>query len=122
VSAKDVIELRAPEIYAEYTADDNDRLTPLIELAEPYLNLVEEAYEPVRDQGLAFLVLHWITLLDRGGASGVVTEEKEGDLSRKYALPVGVVHTDYSSTSWGIEFVGIRRKIALLPAPEEEEA
>jgi hypothetical protein len=121
VSAKEVIGLRDPVTYAEYTADATDRLTPLIELAEPYLNPVEEEYEDLREQGLAYLVLHWITLLPRGGASGVVIEEKEGDVAMKYALPEGVRNTEYSATSWGIEFVTVRRKISLLPPPEAEE-
>ena len=120
MSAKDVIEVRAAETYAEYT-EGTDRLTPLIELAEPYLNLVEEEFEPLRDQGLAFLVLHWITSGKRDGAAGVLIEMKEGDLAVKFALPEGVKNSDYSSTSWGIEFTIVRRKISLLPPPEVAE-
>jgi hypothetical protein len=111
---EDIIELRAPALFEAH----EDDLEALIELAEPYLNPVEEQYDGLRNQGIAFLVCHWITKAETG-VSGPVTEEKTGDISVKYA--VASTNQDYGSTTWGAEFLGIRRKLSLLPIPVEEE-
>ena len=63
--------------------------------------------------GIAYLTAHLLTLLNRGGngQSGPVTQEKVGDLSRTYAPTSAISNSDYASTSYGQEFLRLRKSI-----------
>lgn len=117
MAVEDIIETRAPEVFEA----QEDRLEGLIALAEPYLRPVPAEYSGLRDQGLAFLVLHWLAKEGREGSVGSVIEEKEGELTLKYSAPASGSDADYSTTTWGAEFLGMRRRLALLPFPEVEQ-
>lgn len=101
-----ILMLRAP-CYQE-TA----QVIGLIELAEAETG--PAAYGDLRPTAVALLTLHWLTLQERGkgGASGVITSETEGDLSRTYATPDSGI-TDLSATIWGQELERLGKKTTL---------
>jgi hypothetical protein len=119
MDAIEVIEARDEETF---TSVGEEKLETLIELAQPYLPEAREDLEGLRNQGIAFLVLHWVTKGDRGGASGAISQEKEGELSSSYSVPKsGGQSEDFSTTTWGVEFMGIRDKLAVAPDECEED-
>ncbi len=99
----EILILRAP-CYKE-TA----QVVGLIELAEAETG--PAAYGDLRPTAVALLTLHWLALQERGktGASGVITSETEGDLSRSYATPTAEV-SDLSATIWGQELERLGKK------------
>lgn len=107
VLATEVIDLRAPK----YSGDL--RIPQLLVLAEEFLGSKIPNTTP-REYAKALQVLHWLELSDRAdsgsGATGSVQAEKEGELSVKYANPVGnLMHyttdmkAELSQTIWGLE-------------------
>lgn len=100
MSALDIITLRAPDFAADPNIDD------FIAEAEKETGTV---YGDLRDKAVALLVMHWLEMRDRGGTSGMIKSEREGDLSRSYGLS-GQTTDDYlSQTAWGLELLDLRR-------------
>ena len=103
-SIKTLMEARAPNII-DYSASDA-RLTSLIELAE--LQTDSSVFTTNYDLAVALLVLHWLTMDDRGGAGGTVVSETTGKVSRKYG---GLMDAsgDLQSSSYGLELIKLQR-------------
>ena len=87
------------------------RVTTLITLAT---NQTGTIYGTERNTAIALTVLHWLTLSGRGGASGAIASEKEGDLARAYHKPMTDIGF-WSSTSWGMELLNLRRMFVFGP-------
>lgn len=100
MTPQEIVEARAPEYEGE------PRIADLLELAEEETG---SAYGTLRNKAVALLVLHWLTKDKRGGASGPIQSESEGQLSRSYGSSSNVEGGDLSSTSYGAELLNLRR-------------
>lgn len=102
---KAVIAIRSP------STTQDDRLDSMIGLAEGQLSSCcfgsQYAYAG------ALMVLHWLTLEERDGASGAIKSEKEGDLSRTYGVSDSANY--WKSTSWGSELQRLKRVKIFTP-------
>jgi hypothetical protein len=99
-SPSDILSAIAPEL---------DAVDPIVR--DLHLGLAEDqtgkAYKGARDHAVALLAAHTLTAAQRGGASGAVSQLKEGGLSVGFAGREGA--TDLESTSYGAELVRLRR-------------
>lgn len=107
----------------------DSRLTGLETAAGMYL-----AYSTYGDKWIyakALLVLHWLTLDARGGGSssasangihGAVKSEKEGSLSRTYAVPSNLSERRayLMSTSYGAELLDLSNTVVFGPINRRE--
>ena len=111
MSAKTIIELRSSTLVLDPSVDD------LIIEAEKETGPV---YGDLYDKAVALLVLHWLELKHRSGdgagggtTTGMITQEKEGDLSRSYGTGSSSGSSGYdqylSQTTWGIELLDLKR-------------
>ena len=99
MNPQEIVEARAPEY------EGQPRIADLLALAEEETG---SAYGTSRNKAVALLVLHWLTKEKRGGASGAITSESEGQLSRSYGS-ASDAGGDYSTTSYGAELLNLRR-------------
>ena len=101
---------------AQYVGDT--RLTAFEAQAEAEIS--NNAFGDLRSKAIFLLMMHWLTLDDRGGAigsgtgssiGGTVKREKEGGLEREYMLDFSLTlkYPDLSQTRWGLELIGLRK-------------
>jgi hypothetical protein len=85
----------------------NARINSLIELAELETG---DIFGALRNKAVALLVLHWYSLDARGAAaaSGNITQESEGDLSRSYGRITGTGDDELNSSVWGSQLKRLR--------------
>lgn len=110
---KQIIQFRSAILYANPAIDD------YIEVAESQTGNNYCGSEMMRNQAVALLACHMMTLDSRsgnGGGVGPVTSETEGRLSRSY----GIINTEgldsyLSQTSWGMELINLRKNTMVLP-------
>jgi len=64
-----------------------------------------------------YLAGHMLTMADRAakGISGAVTQSRVGDLSRSYAAPSSGGSEELKQTAFGLEFLRLRRTVAITP-------
>ena len=67
----------------------------------------------IKELAIAYLVAHMNAVSTKGGASGSVTSEKEGDLARSFGG--STVQGPLGATGYGQEYVRIRNKYILTP-------
>lgn len=67
---------------------------------------VGPAFGAARDLATAYLAAHMLTVAQRGGSSGPVTSEREGDLAVSYAVAAG--GDALQSTAYGREFAKLK--------------
>ena len=91
----------APELASE----DADTRALFLTLADKRTGT---AYGDNRDQAVALLAAHMMTMRGRNGVGGVVTSEKEGDLSRTYAQTSSANPAPLSATSYGQQLLELR--------------
>lgn len=105
MSPLQILEARAPKY------EGLPRMADLLALAEAQTGTI---YGTNRNLAVALLILHWLAKEDSGSAPGAVTSESEGGVSRAYSTPTPSPGQDgdLSSTSWGMEILGLRRKMA----------
>jgi hypothetical protein len=77
------------------------------------------SYGVYRNKAIALLTLHWLALQERGrgGATGQITSETEGDLSRSYAATAvasGSSGEALMATSWGQELKRLRKTAGMM--------
>lgn len=66
------------------------------------------------DIATALLAAHKLTLAARRGSNqGALTGEKVGDLQRTYAAPAAAIGETLEATSYGAEFVRLRKTLGL---------
>lgn len=107
LTAAQIIELRAPAFYTD------SRLTDLISLAEDGLS--SQAFGSRYNEAVALQVCHWLEKENRGGASGPVSMEKEGELQRGYAASLAGDPGDLITTGWGTELQALIKSSILKP-------
>jgi len=111
MTAKQIIQLRAPTFYA-YAAIDT-----WIALAEAQVGT--GGNPDLRSMEVALLVCHWLALDLRNtmGTAGVVTSESEGSLSRSYSVNSSgdAASAYFSQTTWGVELLNLRASTICLP-------
>lgn len=106
-SPKDIIILLAPE----YASDT--RLDDLVVLAQSQTGAYCSTI--AQNQAVAYLVLHWLALENRGSGatSGIVGSEKEGQLQRSYtfnnSIAGGSSVGDLGQTFWGLRLLNLRK-------------
>ena len=115
-SVQDYIDARAPQ----YSSDA--RLSSFQSQATLRTGTV---YGTLRNEAIALLMLHWLTMDDsRGGgvvggsgAAGSIAREKEGALERQYTLDfrLSMKYPDLSQTRWGMELIGLRKENIMGP-------
>jgi len=68
-----------------------------------------------KNDAIALLVLHWLSLENRGtaAAGGAITSEREGDLGRSYGA--AITQGDLSQTTWGIQLLSLRKMLIFGP-------
>jgi hypothetical protein len=102
--------------FAEFATVSDSRIQLFLDEAALSVNV--SLWGIKADLGQAYLAAHLLTIDKRGGsgAAGMVTSEKVGDLSRNYAAPnTGALDPTLSATSYGIEFLRLRRSILISP-------
>jgi hypothetical protein len=109
-----ILEAIAPELSGD------SRVETFITLAQGRLDAT--AWGTLYPQGVAFLVAHMMTMANRaaaegvgGGSPGPVTSRSAGDLSVGYGTAGGTFgarDSDYTQTSFGIQFLAIRDTLA----------
>lgn len=98
------------DIAPEFDATDPRRLERFIDYATLQVGSV---FGKKRNLATALLAAHMLSMSERQGAGGTIASEKEGELSRSYALPA--LSRDISSTSYGQEFNRIARSVIFCP-------
>jgi len=97
----EILEAIAPEV----AALDPVILDVHIDLAETQTGTV---YGDSRNYAVALLAAHSATMANRGGASGAITSETEGQLSRAYGARADA--SDLAATGYGAELERLRRQ------------
>lgn len=111
-------------LFPEFSAVSDVRMQALIDIAN--LSVNQKVWGSSYAPGIAYLVAH---LLKRSGTAtgvsggssqaGTVSSEKVGELQRSYAAPnlSGSSGEDalLSTTSYGIEYLRLRRQILITP-------
>jgi hypothetical protein len=103
--------LIAPELAS---VDASDRIA-MAELAA--LN-VGDGFGDSKTLATAYLTAHMLTIRARNGISGAVESMKEGDLSLTYGDSGS--DDNYGSTSYGKEFIRLRRACIFAPRTRAE--
>jgi hypothetical protein len=88
----------------------DERFDGLVDLAK--VQISECVFGNKYAYAVSLIVLHWLALDERGGASGSITSEDEGDLSRSYGNQGSGY---YSTTSWGSEFERLKKSLVFSP-------
>lgn len=98
----------------EFEDEDDSRINTFISYAENYIN--SSVFGTKADFARLLYTAHLLTISARGssGASGPLTSEKVGDLQRSYASP-GSVTDSLESTSYGLEFLRLRKTLLISP-------
>lgn len=102
--------------FPEFASESDDRVQMFLDDATIFVN--ERVWGTRCDLGVAYLAAHLLAINNRGsgGASGPVTSEKVGDLQRSYAAPTASnLDPTYASTTYGMEYVRIRKTIFTSP-------
>ena len=105
MSAKDIIQFRSPELYANPSIDN------FIALADSQTSKIAFGTDTIgtlgtkRDYAVALRAMHMMDKLDSSKQGGIVQSESEGELSRSYSIsPVlSRRYPDLMSTVWGRE-------------------
>lgn len=109
--------MATPEAYLDAIAPqfpDDARRATFVELATERTG---DSYGTRKDQAIAYLTAHLMTLADptglhSGGAVGPVNSKKEGDLSVGFGQAGGgssSLNADLSQTHYGVTLAGIRK-------------
>jgi hypothetical protein len=67
----------------------------------------------IKELAIAYLAAHMNAVSTKGGASGSVTSEKEGDLARSFGGPTS--SGPLGATGYGQEYLRLRNKYVLTP-------
>ena len=97
MAAADLIPIIAPELVG------NANLAGAIAMAGDQL----AADHCRREQAVAYMAAHILTIATRGGTGGAVTSETEGSLSRGFGTAGGMTRLD--STAYGQEVARLNR-------------
>jgi hypothetical protein len=68
-----------------------------------------KAYKGARDHAVALLAAHTLTVAQRGGASGAVSQMSEGSLSVGFGSVDPMGTDQFHTTAYGAELVRLRR-------------
>lgn len=106
MTALEWIELRAPDAYAEVGVT---RFAALVSGAESRLKR-SDVLDPDENYTLAvaMLSLHWYEISQRGGSVGAIKSEREGEVSRSYA--VNESQQGFDTTQWGSELQALLKR------------
>lgn len=100
MTAVDLIPIIAPEL------EGSPQLSGAVTMAEGQI----AADHCQREQAVAYMAAHILTIAERNGTGGAVTSETEGSLSRGFGVAGGVVGmTRLDSTSYGSEVQRLNR-------------
>jgi hypothetical protein len=98
-------------IAPEFANISNTTLNTFEELAILYIQ--EDLWGSKASHGIALLVAHFLTLSNRKGQGGAITEQKVGDLARSFSHGDTKDALDY--TSYGQQFKAIRKTLQISP-------
>lgn len=98
--------------FPEFADVPNVRLTIFSGMAERNVN--RSVWEEKADDAEMLLTAHFLTLADRQGAGGAVTQERVGDLSVSYGTSKGN-QDELNSTSYGQMFLMMMKTLAITP-------
>lgn len=101
----------APELSSEKTS----RVDFFIEQAK--LSVNSDVFGTKADLAVGLLAAHMLTVSNRSGAAGAITEEKVGEVSVKFDVGGSKDdrNEDLRSTGYGLQFLRLRRSIVRTP-------
>lgn len=99
----------APELQSESDA----RIGMFIEFGKTFVN--ESKWSNKYKLGLILISCHLITIANRGGTGGAVTSERVGELARSYGQASGNGTDEMASTSYGQQFLMLRKTLLFTP-------
>lgn len=113
-TALQFIQVRAPSFATD------SRINTMLDMASQEIGS-EPSLNAMREKAKALLVMHWLTLEQRGNgvsgsagaAGGAITSETEGSLSRSYGssgVALAERYPDLTLTAFGLELIGLYRK------------
>lgn len=102
-------------MFPEFAAETDSRVDRFIDVAG--LSVAEGPWGNMADTAKIYLTAHLLAMANRGqsGASGPVTGEKVGDLSRNYADMTSVFKNELAATPYGVEYLRLRRQVLVTP-------
>lgn len=106
------IEQVLSDIAPQFDSIDTGRRDRLIGYAENQVDIT--VFEDDYELAVAYLVAHMLTLYERMGNSGALTNRREGDLQIGYTVPTAPKNENFSQTSYGLEFMRLR-SMHILP-------
>ena len=107
VSAGDIKKLSG-----EFSSLENSQINIFLGMAKRCINA--SVWGDKADDGIKLLTAHFVSMANRGGASGSITKEKVGDLEISYGSGGGS-ESDLATTSWGKLFLAMRRTLVITP-------
>lgn len=99
------------DIAPEFADEDPNRLGRFIAYADAETS--DTAFGDLRDMAVALLAAHKLTISNRKGLSGAISEMKEGELMA--SLVTSVDDKSLDTTSYGVQLDGLRRSL-IVPA------
>lgn len=100
-------------LFPEFSKKQDEEIQPYIDIA--VLDTDSNIWGARFDSGSAYLTAHLMTMVGRsGGAAGPIIEDEVGDLRRKYGFVNKDPHS-LLSTSYGSEYMRMRRGIVRSP-------
>lgn len=99
----------------EFSTETQSRIESFIEYAR--LFVCEERWGSRAKLAIIYYTAHLLKMskLGEAGATGPVTAERVGELSRSYGQSSSSENGDLDSTSYGKMIVGMRRQILITP-------
>jgi hypothetical protein len=114
-TAASILSTLAPK----FSTLDSGRVSSVLELAALQVGSV---FGDKRNLATAYLAAHMLEISTQSGdggsgTGGLVTSEKEGQLSRSYGALGGQAGggSEYERTVWGMEFLRIRKQCVFRP-------
>jgi len=108
ITSQDIKEF-APELQSE----SETRISMFIEFGKTFVN--ETKWANKFKLGHILITCHLITMANRGGQGGAVTSERVGELARSYGQASGNGTDELASTSYGQQFVMLRKTLLITP-------
>jgi len=105
------------KMFPEFADIPNPRLTLFSEFAAENIN--RSVFAERADRAESLLMAHFLTLANRDGAGGPVTQERVGDLSTSYGQ-MGDKNQLLSTTSYGQMFLTIMKSLSITPRVANE--
>lgn len=100
-------------LFPEFENESDARLNLVKGFAENGIN--RSVFDTKADQATYLLMGHYLTLFNRRGAAGSVTQEKVGDLSVSYGKVDSKTQSELAQTSYGALLIQLMNTLTITP-------